>query len=60
MSKPYREVYKVLERRRQTAPGLHFTDYSGWRKLQTYQARNDPLWIVVEDWASIMIVCKFR
>ena len=51
--KPYREIYKVLEMRWQTAPGLRFTDYSGWRQPQTYLTRNNPLWIVVEDWASM-------
>jgi len=62
--KQYREVYKVLERRWQTVHGFSFQDFSG-RKVtpQNYMTRCRPLWIVIEDKATmqrIWVTCDGR
>ena len=54
MFKKYREVYKVLERRWQTVHGFSFRDFSGWNAAQqSYITRYRPLWLIIEDWATM-------
>lgn len=46
----YRELYQVLDERRNHNPHFHYTDYSGWKdRPQTYLSLTRPLWIIVED-----------
>lgn len=50
----YRKIYKALERRWQASPGFSFSDFSGWRSpMQDHAAAYRPLWIVVEDRATM-------
>ncbi len=54
MFKQYREIYKVLEHRWQTVYGFSFWDFSGWKAIpQDYMTRYRPLWIVIEDKATM-------
>lgn len=46
----YRELYEVLNQRRNHNPNFRYTDYSGWKERpQTYLTLARPLWIIAED-----------
>lgn len=46
----YRELYEVLDQRRNHNPNFRYTDYSGWRdRPQSYLSLSRPLWIIAED-----------
>lgn len=49
----YRELYAVLDQRRNHNPNFHYTDYSGWKERpQTYLTLVRPLWIIAEDYGT--------
>lgn len=49
----YREIYRALERRWQSAPGFRFTDTSGWWNAQKSDEGRPPLRLVLEDRATM-------
>ena len=53
----YRHIYKALEHRWKTAPGVRFMDFSGWRQPHTALERRSRLLVVVEDQASMRRIC---
>lgn len=53
----YREIYKALERRWQTAPGVRFTDFSGWRQPRSAAGNWARLLLLIEDQATMRRVC---
>ena len=52
----YREIYKALERRWRSTPGVRFTDFSGWRQPRGADGRARLL-LLIEDQATMQRVC---
>lgn len=52
----YREIYKALERRWRSTPGVRFMDFSGWRQPRGADGRARLL-LLIEDQATMQRVC---
>ena len=51
----YREIYKALERRWRSTPGVRFMDFSGWRQPRGADGRARLL-LLIEDQATMQRV----
>lgn len=53
----YLDIYRVLERRWQTAPGIRFTDFSRWRQPKGAVGDQVRLMLLIEDQATMRRFC---